>query len=263
MPESLAPRLIGPAFLGLLLLGWEAAVQAGLVTRSLLPPPSLVAEALAQLLLSGAVAAPLLHTITHLAVGFVIGGALGMALGVLMGSLAWLHDLLEPLVELLRPLPKSALLPALVLFLGLGATMQVSAVALGVLFPVLVATIQGVRGVDPVLLDTARSLRVPRLRVLLGVVLPAAAPHVLAGLRVALGLGLVLVTLSEMLAGSGGIGFAILDTQRSFRVRQMYAWIVVLALLGLALNTVFVALEHRLLHWQHATQGPRQEGQAP
>jgi ABC-type nitrate/sulfonate/bicarbonate transport system permease component len=257
MREILAARLTGAVFLGVLLLGWEAAVEAGLVTRSLLPPPSQVAAALAQLVLSGAVLEPLAHTLGHLALGFALGAVAGVALGVLMGSLAWLHDLLEPLLELLRPLPKSALLPALVLFLGLGTTLHVSAVALGVLFPVLVATIQGVRGVDPVLLDTARSLCVPRWRVLLGVVLPAATGHVLAGLRVALGLGLVLVTLSEMLAGSGGIGFVILDTQRGFRVRQMYAWIVILAVLGLVLNWALAVLERRLLPWQHEPQQPR------
>jgi ABC-type nitrate/sulfonate/bicarbonate transport system permease component len=257
MRETLAARLTGAVFLGVLLLGWEAAVEAGLVTRSLLPPPSQVAAALVQLVATGAVVEPVLHTLTHLALGFVVGALAGVALGVLMGSLAWLHDLLEPLLELLRPLPKSALLPALVLFLGLGTTLHVSAVALGVLFPVLVATIQGVRGVDPVLLDTARSLCVPRWRVLLGVVLPAAAGHVMAGLRVALGLGLVLVTLSEMLAGSGGIGFVILDTQRGFRVRQMYAWIVILAVLGLVLNWALAVLERRLLPWQHEPQQPR------
>jgi ABC-type nitrate/sulfonate/bicarbonate transport system permease component len=84
------------------------------------------------------------------------------------------------------------------------------------------------------------------------IILPAALPFVLAGARIGLGLGLVLATLSEMLAGTGGVGFLILDMQRSFRVRQMYAWIVILAMVGLALNSLFVALERALLHWQHA-----------
>lgn len=250
--RSFAARwLTGPLFIAGLLLALEWTVLAGLIKRSLLPPPSVVWDALVQLILSGEFLPPLLETLARLAQGFAIGGLLAIALGLLMGSFRAIHDLLEPLVEFIRPVPKSALIPALILFLGLGEAMKVTSVALAVFFPVLVNTVQGVRGVDPVLIDTARSFGVSRGRVLLRVVLPAALPYIMTGLRVSLGLGLVLATLSEMLAGTGGIGFIILDTQRSFRVRQMYAWIVILAVVGLALNAIFVALERRLLHWQH------------
>jgi ABC-type nitrate/sulfonate/bicarbonate transport system permease component len=235
-----------------LLVLLELVVEAGWVKRSLLPPPSAVGLVLYDLLASGEVLPPLAETLARLAQGFAIGTAIAILAGLGMGYLPWLHALLEPLVELIRPLPKSALVPVLILFLGLGEAMKVTSVALAVFFPGLVATIQGVRGVDPVLLDTARTFGHGRLRIMAHIILPAALPFVLAGARIGLGLGLVLATLSEMLAGQGGVGFLILDMQRSFRVRQMYAWIVILAVVGLVLNSLFLALERSLLHWQHA-----------
>jgi ABC-type nitrate/sulfonate/bicarbonate transport system permease component len=242
---------VGLATVALLLAGIEAAVDAGLVKRALLPPPSAVWAVLTDLLASGDAFDPLGQTLARLAQGFAIGAALAVLVGLLMGHSGAVHDLLEPLVELIRPLPKSALIPVFILFLGLGEAMKVTSVALAVFFPVLVATIQGVRGVDPVLIDTARTFRHGHARILACIILPAALPYIATGLRIALGLGLVLATLSEMLAGTGGIGFVILDAQRSFRVRHMYAWIVILAVVGLVLNSGFVALESFAARWQH------------
>jgi ABC-type nitrate/sulfonate/bicarbonate transport system permease component len=249
--ERLVGVLWGLATVAALLVVLEAVVEAGWVKRSLLPPPSLVGLVLWDLLATGEVWAPLAETLLRLAQGFAIGSAAAIAVGLCMGYFPAIHDLLEPLVELVRPLPKSALIPVFILFLGLGEAMKVTSVALAVFFPVLVATIQGVKGVDPVLLDTARTFGHGNLRILVRIILPASLPFVLAGARIALGLGLVLATLSEMLAGTGGVGFLILDMQRSFRVRQMYAWIVILAVVGLLLNSLFVALERFLLRWQH------------
>jgi ABC-type nitrate/sulfonate/bicarbonate transport system permease component len=111
-----------------------------------------------------------------------------------------------------------------------------------------------VRGTEPVLLDAARTFGHGRARTLFTVVLPAALPMVLAGMRVSLGLGLVLVVVAEMMAGTGGVGYLILDMERSFRVSEMYAWIVILAVLGWALNALFVRLEGRVTHWSLASR---------
>jgi ABC-type nitrate/sulfonate/bicarbonate transport system permease component len=249
--ERTLSLLTGAASIALLLAAIEGLVEAGLVRRALLPPPSAVWAVLVDLVVSGEVFPPLAATLARLAQGFALGALLAIALGLLMGRFPALHDLFEPLVELFRPLPKSALIPVLILFLGLGEAMKVTSVALAVFFPVLIATIQGVRGVDPLLIDAARTFRRSEAAILLRIILPATIPYIATGLRIALGLGLVLATLSEMLAGTGGIGFVILDAQRSFRVRHMYAWIVVLALVGLVLNAIFAALESRALRWQH------------
>lgn len=249
-PERLLAPLPGILVLALILAGLEGAVDAGWIRRALMPPPSVIAATLWDLLVSGEFLAPLLQTLRLVFAGFAIGSLIGIVLGTLMGWWTAAFRLLEPLVELVRPIPKSALVPPLMLFLGIGETMKITSVALAVIFPVLLNTLQGVRGVDRVMLDAARTHGWGTGHTLRHLVLPAALPFTLAGMRISLGLALVLAVLSEMLAGQGGLGFLILDMQRSFLVRQMYAWLVILAVLGLALNALFLMAERRALHWQ-------------
>jgi ABC-type nitrate/sulfonate/bicarbonate transport system permease component len=161
--------------------------------------------------------------------------------------------LFEPLVEIVRPIPKSALVPVLFLFLGIGKATMVVIVVLAAVFPILISTFQGVRGLDPVLLETARTFQVSRWRTIFSIVLPASLPMILAGMRVALGLGLVLVILAEMLAGEDGIGFRVLDLQRAFQIREMFAWIFVLVVLGGGLMLLFDMIERRLVPWRGKT----------
>jgi ABC-type nitrate/sulfonate/bicarbonate transport system permease component len=253
MLNRLRSRLIdiapGAAFIAALLLCLEIAVNSGGVNRALLPAPSSWALVLWDLIASGEFIAPLVETLLRLVAGFSIGAMAGIGLGLLMGYWRPFHDFLEPLVELMRPIPKAALVPAMVLFLGIGDSMKITSIALVVFFPVLINTVQGVRGTDPVMIDTARTFGYGPARILWKIVFPAALPFIFAAMRVGLGLGMVLAVLSEMVAGSGGMGFLILDMQRSFRVRQMYAWLVILAVVGVALTAVLGAVERRVLHW--------------
>ncbi|MBP0492295.1 ABC transporter permease [Roseomonas indoligenes] len=250
MARRLLSLVPGLAFIALLLAGLEWAVDAGLVRRALMPPPSAIWAVLQDLGTSGEVLGPLFATLRLVFIGFALGSAVGIALGTAMGWWSAAFRLLEPLVEMMRPIPKAALVPPLMLFLGLGDTMKITSVALAVTFPVLVNTLQGVRGVDRVLLDSARTHGWGTGRTLRHVVLPASLPFILAGMRTSLGLALILAVLAEMLTGQGGLGFLILDMQRSFLIRQMYAWLVILALVGLALNALFGWAESRALHWQ-------------
>lgn len=246
---------LGPAVLLALLLLLELAVRAGWVNGALVPAPTTVAQRVFAVVSTGRFLEPLARTMYLLAVAYAIGCVLAIGLGVLMGWFRPVHGLLEPLVEVLRPLPKPALLPPLMLFLGLGDTMKITAVALGVFFPVLINTIQGVRGVEPVLVDTARTFQHSRAALLWKVVLPSALPLVLSGMRIALGIALVLVVVAEMMAGTGGIGYLIIDLQRSFRIVDMYAWVVILAVLGYLLNGVFVRIERHAIHWSGTRAG--------
>ena len=242
-------RGLGAAvILGLLAL-LEAAVRLGHVNAKLVPPPTAIAQRTWEILASGSFLQPLAQTLYLLFAAYFIASALAVALGLAMGRSQAVHNLFEPVVEALRPLPKVALLPPLIMLLGLGDAMKLAIVGLAVFFPVLINTIQGVRGVDPVLVNTARTFGHSRLSILRKVVLPAALPLILAGMRVSLALGLILVTTAEMIAGTGGLGYLIIDMQRSFRVHNMYAWLVILAVLGYALNALFVKLEHRATHW--------------
>jgi ABC-type nitrate/sulfonate/bicarbonate transport system permease component len=249
MTQKRSSRLLGVGFIFLLLAMLELFDATGHGNHTLTPPPTRIAARLAEIVLSGSFIEPLAQTLSLLVLAYAIACPLAIATGVLMGRLKPVHDLLEPLLEMLRPLPKVALLPPLMLLLGLGIGFKVTIVALGVFFPVVVNTIQGARGVDRTLVDCARTFGRGGDALLWRVILPAAAPMILAGMRVGLGLALILVVLAEMLAGTGGLGYLIVDMQRSFRIVDMYAWLVLLALLGYALNAVFVALERRFVVW--------------
>lgn len=250
--RRLGGRWLGAALVVFLLALVEAGVRAGAINGALVPPPTEVVRRLVEILISGAFVPPLAATLYLLFIAYVGASVLAIAFGLAMGRFPALYNLFEPLVELLRPLPKPALLPPLILFLGLGDLMKSVVVGLGVFFPVLINTIQGVRGVDPVLINTARTFGYGRLAVLRKVILPAALPLIFAGLRVSLALGLILVVIAEMLAGTGGLGYLVIDMQRTFRVQNMYAWLAILAVLGYGLNAGFLALERRIIHWAAA-----------
>jgi ABC-type nitrate/sulfonate/bicarbonate transport system permease component len=250
MSARVLSRAIGFASLATVLVVWELAARHRLVNPVLMPPPSAIAAALRSMIASGDILPPILHTVALFAVGYALACVLGIAIGLWMGRSSFAYGLLEPLVELLRPLPKSALVPALFLFLGIGMTTMITVVVFAALFPVLINTFQGVRGIDPVLLDTARTFRCGRWRIAWSVILPAALPSILTGMKVALSLGLVLAILAEMLAGLNGLGFVILDAQRSFQTSNMYAWIVIVAALGAVLSLAFDKIERMVVPWR-------------
>jgi ABC-type nitrate/sulfonate/bicarbonate transport system permease component len=253
MRSGKLPAILGVISIAAVLGAWELAGLLGYLNPVLVPRPSLVAQTLWEILASGEVLAPLSHTLLLFGIGYGLACLIGITLGILMGQSPFVYGLFEPLVELLRPLPKSALVPALFLFLGIGPTTMITVVVLAAVFPVLINTLQGVRNIDPVLLDTARTFHTSPSRTILSVVLPAAMPMILSGMRVGLGLGLVLVVLAEMLAGDSGIGFLILDLQRAFQIREMYAWVVILAALGGALTILFDFTDRKLVPWRGQT----------
>jgi ABC-type nitrate/sulfonate/bicarbonate transport system permease component len=248
--EAYGGGLLGVASPVLVLCIWELASRLGWTNPILLPSPSQIFAALFALVASGAIAAPLAHTAGLFVVGYTLAALIGMAMGIAMATSRALYGLLEPLIEVVRPIPKPALVPVLFLFLGIGKATMVTLVVLAGVFPVLISTFQGVRGLDPVLLETARTFQISHARTIVSIILPASLPMILAGMRVALGLGLVLVILAEMLAGEDGIGFRILDLERSFQIRDMFAWIVVLVALGGALTKVFDIAERGLVPWR-------------
>ena len=250
MADRWTLRLVGLLSLATVLTVWEFVARHKLVNPVLMPAPSMIADTLGGLLVSGEFLGPLLHTTAVFVAGYAIGCLLGIGIGLWMGCSRAAYGLLEPLVELLRPIPKSALVPALFLFLGIGKVTMVTVVAFGSVFPVLINTLQGVRDIDPVLLDTARTFQCARRRTVFSVILPAALPSVLTGMKVSLGLGVALAVLAEMLAGENGLGFVILDTQRSFQIREMYAWVVILAVFGVGLSLLFDKIERHAAPWR-------------
>ena len=241
--------LPGLAFLALLVLLWELVARNLGDRAAVFPPPSAIFSTLWTMASGTALWVALGQSLYRLAAGYLLGLAPAIVLGLLMGSSDAVYRLFEPLLELLRPIPKAALVPLLMYFLGLGDAMKITIVALAVFFPILLNLVQAVRGIDPELVDTARTLGLSRAAMLRKVVLPASLPQLLAGMQISLGVALVVLILAEMVSAGGGIGFGVIDSERSFRVKEMYAWVIASALVGWALNQLFVAWRERVLHW--------------
>jgi len=242
-------RLMGLAGVLGVLAGVELAVRLGLVNGAFVPRPTGVMLRTLDIVATGTLVRPLASTLSLLFAAYLGASAVAIVTGLVMGRSPAVYGLLEPTFEAVRPLPKVALLPLLILMLGLGTPMKLTVVGLTAFFPVLINTIQGARGVDPVQIDTARTFGLGPVATLGKIILPAALPLILAGMRVGLALALIVMVTTEMVVGTGGLGFLIVDMQRSFKVLDMYAWLVVLAVVGMMLNALFVAIERHAVHW--------------
>ena len=244
-------RWLGVLFIVALLALWEIASTLEWVQPLSLPRMSHVLAALWSLILSGELVRELLSSLWRMFTGYFIGIALGVLVGLLMGSFRPMYNLLEPITEVLRPIPSPAYVPIAILFLGIDDEMKIFMIAFSAFFPVLLNTYSGVRSVDPVQLQTASTFGVKGSKLLWQIVLPSAAPFIFTGMRVSLAVALIVMVISEMVAASNGIGYFILAAQRGFKIREMFAGVVTLALVGYGLNRLFVAIENRLLAWHH------------
>ncbi|WP_020135515.1 ABC transporter permease [Streptomyces sp. 351MFTsu5.1] len=192
-----------------------------------------------------------LPSLWRLTAGYALAAVAGVALGTVIGSYRRLRAVCEPVLEFLRAIPPPVLIPVIMLFAGIGDTMKVTVIASGCVWPILLNTVEGVRAVDPVMLETARTYGISGPSRLRHLVLPSASPQIFAGLRQALSIGIILMVISEMFAASNGIGFTVVQFQRSFAVPDMWTGIIVLGLLGCLLSVVFQLVERRVLAWYH------------
>jgi len=246
-------RATGIALIVALLALWQASALYWVASPSW-PPLTAVLKALVEGVRSGELLAIFGSSLYRMVIGYALGVAAALGVGLLMASVRVAYLALEPLVELLRPIPIPAIVPPLILLLGIDDALKIFIVGFAAFFPVLVNTIGGVRAVDPVTINVARTLRVGRLRTVSRVVLPASLPYVLAGMRISLALALIVTVVAEMIAGSEGIGYYLMTMQYAMRSADMYAAIVLLAAVGYALNRGSLAVERRLLHWYLAAE---------
>ena len=245
----LSPRS-GVLLIVLLLVAWEISARSGVVLSQNWPPVTIIFVRLAQTAVHGGDLWPALAgTLYRALAGLVIGSAIGVVLGVAMGTVSMIRRTIEPTIELLRPLPVPALIPPLVLFLGLENTMKITLVALTAFFPVLINTLQGVIAIEPTYRSVAATFGVPWFKTIRAVLMPAILPYIMAGLRTSLGLSLIVAVVAEMIAGSSGLGYYLMSMEYAERPADMYGALFVLAFCGYALNWIFVKFEHRILHW--------------
>lgn len=191
----------------------------------------------------------------RLAVGFFVGVLLGAAAGITIGYMSALDPWVRPILEYLRFIPAVAILPAALLLLGPTDLMRIFVIAFGCTFPVLLAAIDGARRVEPLLLDVARVSGLSSVESLIRIVTPASLPSIFAGVRVALGLALIMMVISELIAADDGLGYFILRSQRLFQTANVYAGVLVIGTIGWILTTALLAAEKRLLRWHRGWRG--------
>ena len=251
--SRLVRGLLGIVVFAALLLVWQVAAEGSFQV----PTASEVVERAWQDWPSAEFRADVAESLKRLAAGFAIGAGLGVVVGLLMGSWPAVRRGLDPLVELTRATPPIAFVPALVVLLDYGDRMQITVIAFGVCFPVLVNTVDGVRAVSPETRDTASMLHVGGAERVFRINLPYALPSIFAGLRIAVSVALVMVVISEFTGTGGGLGRDILEKQGQLDVTGVWAGILFLGLLGFVLNRLFLIVERRALAWHHGATGER------
>lgn len=250
-------------FLAVVLV-WQ--LVTAVVDHPYFPPPLEILDAARQMWLSGTAATlflgpdaldALLPSIGRLAGGWLLAVLVGVGLGMALGLSRRLLQYTGPVFAFFRSLPLPALVPVFVLLCRLGTQMVLAVILFGAVWAVLLNTVDGVRSVDRVQLETARAFRVPTSRRLLRIVLPAALPKIFAGLRVSLSQAVTLMVVAELFAANGGLGGELQDARNQFDFAQMWAVVVMIGVLGYTLNTMLLAIERRALGWHPTAGGPR------
>ena len=229
---------------------WALAAQQQWISPVFLPGPLSALRSLLAGFTQGDWALLTLGTIERMAYGWALACVIGVALGALVGISTVLRAWLQPMLEVLRPLPASAMVPVAMALFGLTPTMVLAVVAFGSVWPVLLSTAHGFANVEPRLTEVSRVLRLSRLAFICKIGLPNALPDALAGMRLALTVALILSIVGEMLASQPGLGQAILLAARSFRAADLFGGVMLLGMIGFASNALLTALEHRALAWQ-------------
>lgn len=263
--RSRLPRVLGDLGLELWLpvvlvvIWWFASATS---TSFYFPPLSKILETFASDWLDPAQwGKNLIPSLALLGMAYGLALVAGIVLGTLFGLVTSLENAFRPLLETLRAVPGVALLPIFIVLFGIDQPMKVLLIAFGSFWPIFLNTIDGVRGIEPLLLDVSFVFRIGRIRRLFRIILPGASPQIFAGARTALAISLIILVVAETVGGSGGIGYFLLDAQRNFRVLSMWGAIIALGVLGYLLNIAFRIIERLVLRW-HRLQQSRLESRA-
>jgi ABC-type nitrate/sulfonate/bicarbonate transport system permease component len=243
-------RLLSPASI---LLLWELASRSGFLNTLLFPPPSKAIADLATLIASGYLTKAVYASLFRVVCGFVIAVTVGVALGATMARIRLVNELLDPLVELLRPISPLALFPLAILWFGIGDGSKIFIIALAASFPVILNTFAGVRSIDANLFRASRSLGASELEMFTRIVLPGSLPHIFTGVRLAWGISLIVIIAAEMVGATVGLGYMVLEAQQTFRTERVFAGIFVIGLIGFATDLGFRRLRRFLLPWYRET----------
>jgi sulfonate transport system permease protein len=253
-------RLSGWIVPARILVGWEAACRVHLIAADTLPAPSAVLAAGWQLTLTGELPRNLAISFWRAAAGFAIGGGLAFAFGLLNGLSRIGERLTDTSIQMLRNIPHLALIPLVILWFGIGDAARVFLVALGVFFPVYVNTVHGIRGVDPQLMEMARSYGMTRRDMFTRVIFPGALPSIFVGLRYGLGIMWLTLIVAETIAANSGIGYMAMTAREFLLLDVVLLAILIYALLGKLADTLVRVLERLTLRWHPAFQPETADG---
>jgi ABC-type nitrate/sulfonate/bicarbonate transport system permease component len=215
------------------------------------PPLSTILESFGKTWTLDRLGTDVVPSLLRLVAGYALAAVIGVAVGVTVGLNRRVRATVEPVLEFFRAIPPPVLVPVIMLFAGIGNGMKIIVIVFGCVWPVLLNTVEGVRAVDSVQIDTAKAYGISGPARLGRVILPAASPQIAAGLRQALSIAIILMVISEMFAASNGLGFTIVQFQRSFAIPEMWSGIILLGLLGFGLSLLFRLAEGRALRWYH------------
>jgi NitT/TauT family transport system permease protein len=249
VPTGVKSLLRGVVVPVLLLVVWEVVCRAGLVSPIMLPSPSAIVIKWVEWLQSGELLVDVLGSMGRVTGGFLLGAGLALPLGLFMGASPRTYEYFNPIIQVLRPIPPIAWIPMSILWFGLGNPPAIFLISLGAFFPVLMNTIAGVQNVDGIYLRAARNLGAGRGTMFRRVILPAATPYILAGMRIGIGTAFIVVIVSEMIAVNNGLGYRILEAREFMWSDKIIAGMITIGLLGLAIDQAMNVLNSYLLRW--------------
>lgn len=235
----------------LLLVLWEALVRLHLLDARFFPAPSSIVGTFTSLILSGELFTALKASLFRIFAGFLAGAVPGVVIGLTMGLFPLIRALLQPMVDATYPIPKIALLPLIMLVFGIGETAKVATIAIGVFFPVLINTVAGVVNIERIYLDVARNFEASRKDYYLTIALPGALPMIFTGVKLGMGMALLLIVAAEMIAAQAGIGYMIWTGYSTFDLEKMYVAFIVMAFLGFVFSSGLDEIEKIVVPWRH------------
>ena len=240
--------VLSPAILVAL---WEVAALAGRVDTRFFPAPSSIFQALGRMIQTGELWEHLSISLQRIAIGFTIGAVPGVIIGLAMGLFGPIRAVIQPLVDGTFPIPKIAVLPLFIMIFGIGEESKYAIIAVAVIYLVLINTAAGVRNIEKIYLDVGKNFHASRLMMFTDIALPGALPMIVTGLRLGMGVALLVIVAAEFVGARSGIGYVIWTSWQVFQVEKLYVGLLVIALVGFGSAILLSWLERVLIPWKH------------
>ena len=236
-----------------LLLLWEILARIGFIDTRFFPAPSSIFTSLIAMTVSGELLSNTWISLQRLFWGFLFGAIPALILGVSMGLSRLTRAIVDPLIIATYPVPKSSILPLALLIFGLGEASKIFMVAIGVFYPVAINAMAGVLEINKIYLDVGKNFKANRWQTFRRIAIPGALPMIMTGLRLGVGLGLVLIAIAEMVGAKSGLGYMIWNAWETFAVEQMYVGLFAIAIIGFLLTVLLNGVERLLIPWRPGT----------